>query len=63
MPEQVAVHFLRSPDDGECIACNFSVERLVEMMHTGNLVWCWPHTQVAIATGARLAGMPMRAVR
>lgn len=63
MSEQVAVYMVRSAEDGACIACNFSVERLVEMLHTGNMIWCWPHTQVAIATGARLTGQGLKAVR
>lgn len=63
MSEQVAVYMMRSPDDGECLACNFSVERLIEMLHTGNMIWCFPHAQVAMATGARLTGQRLKAVR
>lgn len=49
--QQVAVYLIGTDAETECIACHFTVERLVDALHANRLVFCWPHAQAAAAHG------------
>lgn len=56
--EPVAVYLVSASDD--CLACDFTVPRLVSMLHAGRYVLCPSHAQQAVAVGDRLTGGGLR---
>lgn len=56
MPEHIVATYIVGTDaEPDCLACHFSVERLVDQMHRNRFVFCAAHVETAIAHGKSLS--------